>query len=65
MEIVLQVALISIARKIVVLEVQEPSALHLFGFAALLLALAATYYLEARVRGRANKPSELSTPSGA
>jgi len=59
-EIVLQVALISIARKIVVLEVQDPSALHLFGFAALLVALAVTYYVEARVRSRPNVPDAAS-----
>jgi uncharacterized membrane protein (DUF373 family) len=61
-EIVLQVALISIARKIIVLEVQEPSALHLFGFAALLFALAVTYYVEIRVRSRAGEPAPPSKP---
>jgi uncharacterized membrane protein (DUF373 family) len=59
-EIVLQVALISIARKIVVLEIQDPTALHLFGFAALLVALAATYYLETRVRHQPNLPDGAS-----
>lgn len=54
-EIVVQVALISIARKIIVLEVHEPSAMHLFGFAALLLALAVTYWVETKVRSRADK----------
>lgn len=56
-EIVVQVALISIARKIIVLEVKEPSAMHLFGLAALLLALAATYYVETRWRGKDPEPS--------
>lgn len=58
-EIVVQVALISIARKIIVLEVQEPSATHLFGFAGLLLALAATYWVEMKVRTRASGPAPL------
>lgn len=49
-EIVLEVALISVARKTLVLEVKETSNLTLFALAALVVALAGALYLYASKR---------------
>jgi uncharacterized membrane protein (DUF373 family) len=49
-EIVLEVALIAVARKVVVLDVKEYKPETLLGIAAILLALALGYYLERRAR---------------
>ncbi|MGQ9589535.1 MAG: phosphate-starvation-inducible PsiE family protein [Planctomycetota bacterium] len=55
-EIVLEVALIAIARKVVILDVETYSSLSLLGIAALILALAVAYYLEKRGRSE-SRPS--------
>lgn len=49
-EIVLEVALIAIARKVIILDVKEYSSLMLFAIAALVLALSGAFYLEKKGR---------------
>jgi uncharacterized membrane protein (DUF373 family) len=49
-EIVLEVALIAIARKVIILDVKKTESLSLLGIALLILALAGAYYLERRAR---------------
>jgi uncharacterized membrane protein (DUF373 family) len=49
-EVVLEVALIAVARKIIILEFKDVSSLTLFGIAALVASLALAYYLEKRGR---------------
>ena len=61
-EVVLLVAIIAIARKVVILEPKEMSGAHLLGIAAIILALTAGYYLVRLGRRRApmadGKPDE-------
>ncbi len=45
-EVVLQVALISVARRVIVFEIKEPSNLTLVALSVLLLALAGAYYFQ-------------------
>ena len=49
-EVVLEVALIAVARKIIILEFKDTPSLTLLGIAALVAALAAAFYLEKRGR---------------
>ena len=49
-EIVLEVALVAIARKVIILDVKELPSLTLIGIAAVIVALAAAYYVEKRSR---------------
>ena len=49
-EVVLSVAIIAIARKVIILDVKEVESLTLLGIAATVLALAAAYYLTRRSR---------------
>lgn len=49
-EIVLEVALIAVARKVVIIDVKEYSPESLFAIAALVLSLAGAYFLQKRVR---------------
>jgi uncharacterized membrane protein (DUF373 family) len=49
-EVVLEVALIAIARKVIIVDVKEFSAETLIGVAALVLALSTGYYLQKRAR---------------
>lgn len=49
-EIVLEVALIAVARKVIVLEFKDVPPAMLFGIAALVAALAMAFYLEKRSR---------------
>ena len=44
-EIVLEVAMIAIARKVIILDIKKEESLTLFGIAAIILALAVSYYL--------------------
>jgi uncharacterized membrane protein (DUF373 family) len=55
-EIVLEVAMIAVARKIILLDYKEYSGLTILAIAALILALALGYYLEKRAR-QYNSPS--------
>jgi uncharacterized membrane protein (DUF373 family) len=48
-EIVLEVALIAVARKVVIIDVKEYSAGSLFAIAAIVLSLAVAYYLQKRI----------------
>ena len=51
-EIVLEVALIAVARKVVIIDVKEYSPETLLAIAAIVLSLAGAYYLQKRVRYR-------------
>ncbi len=48
-EIVLEVALIAVARKVVIIDVKEYSAGSLFAIAAIVLSLAGAYFLQKRI----------------
>lgn len=61
-EVVLEIAMIAIARKIIILDAKNVAPMTLFGIAALLIALAVGYYLEKRGRQMSLKKSE-SDPS--
>ena len=50
-EVVLIVAIIALARKIVILELKEPTPLTLLGLAALVISLSASYWLIMRILG--------------
>jgi uncharacterized membrane protein (DUF373 family) len=52
LEIVLEVALIAIARKVLVLNLAKYEGLQVLGVAALILALAGAFFVERRVRAR-------------
>ena len=45
-EVVLEVALIAVARKVIILDVKEYSSLTILGIAALILALSVAFFLE-------------------
>ena len=51
-EIVLEVALIAVARKVVIIDVKEYSPETLMAIAAIVLSLAGAYYLQKRVRDK-------------
>jgi len=51
-EIVLEVALIAVARKIVIIDVKEYSPLILLAIAAIVITLSSAYYLQKRARNR-------------
>lgn len=51
-EIVLEVALIAVARKVVIIDVKEFSPETLLAIAAIVISLAGAYYLHKRVRNR-------------
>ena len=61
-EVVLEVALIAVARKIIILELKETPSLSLVGIAALVAALAAAFYLEKRGRRLVQKPAANAEP---
>ena len=52
-EVVLEVALIAVARKVIILDVKEYSSLTILGIAALILALSVAFFLERWGRRRA------------
>ena len=56
-EIVLEVALIAVARKVIILDVKEYPSLTILAIAALILALSVAFLLERRARGRAQDPN--------
>jgi uncharacterized membrane protein (DUF373 family) len=49
-EIVIKVAMIAIARKIIILDVKDLPSLTLIGIAAIVIALSAAYYVIKRLR---------------
>jgi len=51
-EVVFTVAMIAIARKVVILDIKEVSSLTLIGIGAIIVALSAGYYLLTRKRNR-------------
>lgn len=55
-EVVLLVAIIAIARKVIILEPKEMDGTHLLGIASIILALTAGYYLVGLGRRRAPMP---------
>jgi len=58
-EVVLEVAMIAVARKVILLDYQEYSGLTILAIATLILALAVGYYLEKRARRYNSLPEEL------
>ena len=56
-EIVLEVALIAVARKVVIVDVKEYSPNTLLAIAAIVISLAGAYYLQKRARSRRNSIS--------
>ena len=61
-EIVLEVAIIAIARKAIVLDLTKYSAVTVLGIAALVLALAVAFAFERRARARANPRATAAPP---
>lgn len=51
-EIVLEVALIAVARKVVIIDVKEYTAGSLFAIAAIVISLAGAYFLQKYIRNR-------------
>jgi uncharacterized membrane protein (DUF373 family) len=64
-EVVIEVALIAIARKVIILDIKEYGADKVLAIAALIVAIALAYYLEKR--GQARKPGQLdeNTPKAS
>ena len=54
--VVIEVALIAMARKVIIEEPNTVSSLTLFGIASLILALGVAFYFERQVRGRIMDP---------
>ena len=63
-EVVLSVAIIAIARKVIILDVKEVESLSLFGIAAIVIALTAGYYLMKRSQIPDGKASEMRKQTG-
>ncbi|MDW7772223.1 MAG: phosphate-starvation-inducible PsiE family protein [Desulfobulbaceae bacterium] len=59
-EVVLSVAIIAIARKVIILDIKETSSLSLVGIASIILALTVGYYFMKKVAGGRGTSSELS-----
>jgi uncharacterized membrane protein (DUF373 family) len=57
-EVVLSVAIIAIARKVIILDVKEVESLSLFGIAAIVIALTAGYFLMKRSQLQEGKAPE-------
>ena len=55
-EIVLEVALIAVARKVIILDVKEYPSLTILAIGGLILALSVAFFLERRARGRTQDP---------
>ena len=62
-EIVLEVALIAVARKVIILDVKEYPPLTILGIGVLILALSVAFFLERRSRRRPHEKSP-NEPSG-
>jgi uncharacterized membrane protein (DUF373 family) len=64
-QIVMAVAIIAIARKVIILDVKDLSGLALLGIAAIILALCIGYYLikKKRIVGQFNSMNEKKTPN--
>ena len=57
-EVVLSVAIIAIARKVIILDLKEVDSLSLFGIAAIVIALTAGYFLMKRSQVQGDKAPE-------
>jgi uncharacterized membrane protein (DUF373 family) len=64
-EVVLEIAMIAIARKIIILDAKNVAPMTLFGIAALLIALAVGYYLEKRGRQMSLKKNDSESSKSA
>ena len=61
-EVVLEVALIAVARKIIILDLKDVPSATLFGIAALVAALSVAFYLEKRGRKLVKKSAVKTLP---
>jgi uncharacterized membrane protein (DUF373 family) len=61
-EVVLSVALIAIARKVIILDLKQVDSLSLLGIAAIVLCLAAGYYLMRRSHALPDTPRIAGAP---
>jgi uncharacterized membrane protein (DUF373 family) len=59
-EVVLSVAIIAIARKVIILDIKEISSLSLVGIASIILALTVGYYFMKKTEDERDKSNELS-----
>jgi len=59
-EVVMSVAIIAIARKVIILDIKETSSLSLVGIASIILALTVGYYFMKKTKSRRAKSNELS-----
>ena len=59
-EVVLSVAIIAIARKVIILDIKETSSLSLVGIASIILALTVGYYFMKKTEGSRIKSNDLS-----
>lgn len=59
-EVVLSVAIIAIARKVIILDIKETSSLSLIGIASIILALTVGYYFMKKIESGRSKSNELS-----
>jgi len=57
-EVVLSVAIIAIARKVIILDIKEISSLSLVGIASIILALTVGYFFMKKAENRAGKSTE-------
>ena len=61
-EVIILVAMIALARKIITLDVNAVPSVSLLGIAAIVLALGVTYYIVRQTRSRARSPHALEGP---
>ena len=59
-EVVLSVAIIAIARKVIILDIKEISSLSLVGIASIIMALTVGYFFMKKTEDRAGKSNERS-----
>lgn len=60
-EVVVEVAIIAIARKVIILDIKEYESLSLLGIAAIIVALAITFFLIKRMVGHGRQQSTEAT----
>jgi uncharacterized membrane protein (DUF373 family) len=65
LEVVIEVALIALARKVIVLDTAKEGSITVLGLAALTLALAVAFYLHRRAQKRAERPEAANEGTGA
>jgi uncharacterized membrane protein (DUF373 family) len=63
-EVVLSVAIIAIARKVIILDLKEVDSLSLVGIAAIVIALTGGYFLMKRSQARDGVPPQKKPPPG-